>query len=121
MYTKFPRTLYRYMEKTKTSRTGRRRWAELIRFLKTTMQTAKSEKVRMSAALRLASILELREQRELLELKAAIRASEKESVPASNTGTTAPESNEAEHTPVLHPEKMQAVWNAVLSKGRSDG
>ena len=57
-------------------RVGRRRWAALVRFLKTTMETSKSERTRMTAALRLADVLALQEQRELAELKAAARRAE---------------------------------------------
>jgi hypothetical protein len=107
------------MKKTTQSRAGRRRWAELIRFLKTTMLTAKSEKVRMSAALRLASILELREQRELLEIKAAIRASEKESTPAP----AQPEpTNTPDEAQLAEDQKRAEVWSNILNlnKGRSN-
>jgi len=45
----------------------------LVKFFTETMQTSKSERTRMTAALRLADVLALREQRELLELKAAMR------------------------------------------------
>ena len=105
------------MEKKKTRGVGRRRWAELIRFLKTTMQTAKSERVRMAAAERLADILTLREQREQLELKAALREAEKNPVPANDPGMNAPEQAE----PAATPEGQYAeVWGRVLKKDNTD-
>lgn len=61
----------------RTSRKGRKRWSELVKFLTATMKTASSERVRMQAAMRLADILTLREQREQLELRMAVRAAEK--------------------------------------------
>jgi hypothetical protein len=62
------------MTKTPKKRmVGRRRWAELVKFLTTTMKTSRSEKVRMTAALRLADVLTLREQREMAELRAQAR------------------------------------------------
>ena len=48
-------------------RVGQRRWAELIRFLTQTMKTSGSERVNLSAAMRLADILTMREQCELAE------------------------------------------------------
>jgi hypothetical protein len=41
------------------------------------MKTAQSERVRMAAAMRLADILTLREQRDVAELRAAVRAAGK--------------------------------------------
>jgi hypothetical protein len=64
------------MKTTKTPKkrmVGRRRWAELVKFLTTTMKTSRSERVRMTAALRLADVLTLREQREMAELRAQTR------------------------------------------------
>ncbi len=69
----------------------------------------------MSAALRLADILELREKREQLAMQAVIREAERNTapVPDSSDADPAPEPKE-------DPEKIQAVWSAVLSKGKSD-
>jgi hypothetical protein len=109
------RTLNRSMDKTTMNRTGRRRWAELIRFLKTTMQNAKSERVRMAAALRLADILEAREKREQLAMQAAIRATEKETVPANASAPrqTAPADKSSE-------PQYDEVWRKVLGKRNAD-
>lgn len=57
----------------RTRRAGRRRWAELVRYLTATMKTSASERVRMTAALRLADVLTVREERELAEIRAAAR------------------------------------------------
>ncbi len=61
----------------KKSRIGRKRWGPLVKFLTETMQSATSEKLRMTAALRLADVLSLREQREQLELRRELRLAEK--------------------------------------------
>ena len=58
---------------TQRKRVGRRRWADLVRFLTKTMQSSGSERVRMQAAQMLANILTLREQKEIAELRAAAR------------------------------------------------
>lgn len=55
------------------SRMGRKRWGDLCAFLAKQMKTSGSEKVRMQAALRLADILTVREQREQLELRRELR------------------------------------------------
>ena len=60
-------------EVRKTRRIGRKRWGALVRFLTSQMETAQSERVRMTAALRLADILALREQREQLEIRRELR------------------------------------------------
>jgi hypothetical protein len=69
----------------KQRRVGRRRWAELTRFLIHTMKTSGSERVRMAAATHLKDVLVLREQRELIELRAATRQAETGNVPALET------------------------------------
>lgn len=64
--------------KRQTRLVGRRRWAALTVFLTKTMQEAKSERVRMQAAMRLADVLTLRTQQELAEMKAAARIAEQQ-------------------------------------------
>lgn len=61
------------MTDRKTRRIGRKRWGALVRFLTDKMQNATSERVQMTAALRLADVLSLREQREQLELRRELR------------------------------------------------
>lgn len=63
--------------KARKPRVGRRRWAKLVRFLEQTMESSGSERLRMTAALRLADVLTLREQRELAEIRAAARVEAK--------------------------------------------
>jgi hypothetical protein len=62
-------------------RVGRRRWSALVKFLTTTMQTSKSERVRMQAAMRLSEVLMAREQKEIAELRAVTRRIEAAPVP----------------------------------------
>ena len=63
-------------KKAAKRRIGRRRWAELVRGLTLMMKTAGSERVRVAAALRLADVLILQEQREQTELRTAARIAE---------------------------------------------
>ena len=98
----------------KTYRTGRRRWASLVRFLTEQMQGSKSERVRMQAALRLADILTLREEREIDELKAAARA-EAVTVPVND-----PEPAKAVQTPEPPEDTSKEVFAAIMNKARTD-
>lgn len=59
---------------TRKRRIGRKRWGPLIKYLTETMQTSNNERVRMQAALRLADVLTLREQREQLEIRRELRS-----------------------------------------------
>lgn len=61
------------MTQPRKPRIGRKRWGPLIRYLTETMQNARSERMRMQAALRLSDVLTLREQREQLELRRELR------------------------------------------------
>lgn len=61
------------MTTTHKRRIGRKRWGALVRFLTDKMQNAASERVQMTAALRLADVLSLREQREQLEMRRELR------------------------------------------------
>ena len=72
---------------------GRRRWARLTQFLENVMETSKSERTRMTAALRLCDVLLAREQREQAELRAAERSASKEPdvQPAAPAAETEPE------------------------------
>lgn len=78
------------------SRVGRRRWAELVRFLTDTMKTSRNERVRMTAALRLADVLTLREQREIAELKAVARSADTGTAVATEQPTEVAEPESAE-------------------------
>jgi|GEM_PF-4325022 len=65
---------------TKTQRKpriGRKRWGDVVRYLTETMKTSGNERMRMQAAMRLADILTLREQREQLELRRELRMQSK--------------------------------------------
>lgn len=61
------------MTQPRKRRIGRKQWGPLIKYLTETMRTSGSERVRMAAALRLADVLTLREQREQLEMRRELR------------------------------------------------
>lgn len=65
------------MTNTHKRRIGRKRWGALVAFLTDKMKNAASERVQMTAAMRLADILSLREQREQLEIRREVRDSGK--------------------------------------------
>ena len=75
---------------------GRRRWATLTRYLESVMETSKSERTRMTAALRLCDVLLAREQREQAELRAAERSASKE--PGAVTQAESGATTQAEET-----------------------
>lgn len=100
------------MAKNTRRRVGRRRWAELTRFLTATMKTSGSERVRMAAAERLTEILMLREQREIAELRASARA----------TGANAPApADEPQEQPTPKPTLEQAQQEAEAFLARMRG
>ena len=87
--------------KRKQRLVGRRRWAELTRFLTQAMKSSGSERVRMAAAVHLKEVLVIREQRELVELRAAARQTETQNNPAI------PEQAEPVQEPAGTPESAQ--------------
>ncbi len=101
-------------------RVGRRRWADLTRFLTQQMKTAKSERVRMQAALRLADILELREQREHIQLRKAARLEVVQATAltaAANAGSVSG-AEDAELEPVeTESEKIKRFLAGLSGKG----
>lgn len=99
------------MTQTRNRRIGRKRWGPLIKYLTETMQNSGSERVRMQAALRLADVLTLREQREQLELRRELRMP-----------TTAPdEANEAAAGEEQPASREDAVREARAFLARIEG
>ena len=98
-------------------RTGRRRWAALVRFLKNTMETSKSERTRMTAALRLADVLALQEQRDIAELKAASRKAEAPGETAKGEAQAGEQQQETagDHTDL--DAKAAAIFGPLISRG----
>lgn len=92
----------------KTRRVGRKRWSALVRFLTDKMQNAGSERVQMSAAMRLAEILILREQREQLELRRELRDAGK--------AVDAPEAPGIPETSPDTPERVQESVDEFLAR-----
>ena len=89
----------------------------MVKFFTETMQTSKSERTRMTAALRLADVLALREERELLELKAAMRKTNAPGEAAKG------EQHEEEHTDTPEDADLDttaaAIFGTIL-KGTPD-
>lgn len=90
------------------TRRGRKRWSDLIKFLKTTMKTSGNERVRMQAADRLAQILAIREEREIAELRVQERMAR---IQAQNGGGSEPAEDEA-------PEATEPVESASTAAQR---
>lgn len=90
------------------TRRGRKRWAELIKFLKLTMKTSGNERIRMQAADRLAQILAVREEREIAELRVQERMARLQALQAG----TEPSESEPE------PESTEPVESASTAAQR---
>ncbi len=97
-------------QKATKRRIGRRRWAELVRGLTHMMKTAGSERVRITAALRLADVLTLQEQREQAELRTAARIAE--------AMTAASDPAQPQEPPAVAPDALTAA-RAFLAKHRA--
>lgn len=97
----------------KARRPGRKRWGPLIKFLTIQMEKAGSERVRMQAALKLADILSLREQREQLEMRRESRVQPK----AGDELNETPEASAEELLPVSREDALREAQAFLARMG----
>lgn len=104
-----------------TPRPGTSRWEKLTEFLETTMMNAKSERVRLRAAMRLADLVETWEKRDAAEAARRDRRERALEVQKSKDTTNVPQPTaaiEPAETMNADDQRIQGVFADILNRRR---